>query len=91
MQEITFIIQALGLAVVLTGVGELFGARLPLLRKVALPGAVLGGLLGLGLSAVELPATKDVFKVLGEFPVLFISMHLALRAAFHGCSSSDMC
>jgi len=77
MQEITFIIQALGLAVVLTGVGELFGARLPLLRKVALPGAVLGGLLGLGLSAVELPATKDVFNVLGEFPVLFINVVFA--------------
>ncbi|MDF7798540.1 sodium/glutamate symporter [Pontiellaceae bacterium B1224] len=71
------IIQVLALAVVLTGIGELVGSRLPLLRKIALPGAVLGGLLGLGLGSAQLLEMKNVFSVLGEFPALFINVVFA--------------
>jgi len=41
------VITALGWAVLLILIGELAGTRLPLLRKIFLPGSVLGGLLAL--------------------------------------------
>lgn len=77
MTGLTTIIQALAVAVVLVGLGELVGTRLPLLRKVALPGAVLGGLAGLGLASAGLPGVEGIAEALGEFPALFINVVFA--------------
>jgi len=73
------VITALGWAVLLILIGELAGTRLPLLRKIFLPGSVLGGLLALILGpqlaglAPGLPDTETSYEMVGEFPSLFIN------------------
>ena len=78
-------VSALGIAVLLVLLGELMGGRLPLLRKVFLPGSVLGGvialLMGLQVLSPSLPEVfpdlERVYSVLQSFPSLFINVVFA--------------
>lgn len=82
------IVIALGLAVLFVAVGEILGKRAPLLRRVPLPGAVIGGILILligseGLDLVDRqqffpsPAIRDAIEHLRAFPGLFINLVFA--------------
>lgn len=79
----TIFILTLASAILLVALGELLGTRLPLLRRVALPGAVLGGLAGLLLGrqgfglANGHETAEGVQDALEQFPALFINVVFA--------------
>lgn len=79
---------ALGLAVLFVAVGEILGKRAPLLRRVPLPGAVIGGILILLVGSDRLDLVdgqrffpsapiRDALERLREFPGLFINVVFA--------------
>jgi len=79
MSEIQIALIAMGYAVSFVLIGELLGRHAPLLRKVFMPGAILGGLLGLVLGPqvmdwADLSSTASlVYKQLEAFSGLFIN------------------
>ena len=79
MSEIEVAIIATGLALGLVLVGELIARNTPLLRRVAMPGAVLGGCVGLllGPQVTGWISQQDlgglVYEQLADFPSIFIN------------------
>ncbi len=78
-------ISALTLAVILVFIGNLIGKISPVLRRFALPGAVIGGiialLLGPQIADLALPeglaVTNKLYEQLSSFPGIFINVVFA--------------
>jgi Na+/glutamate symporter len=83
MDAVQNILLALGLAVGLSFLGELLRSGTPGLRRILLPGSVLGGITALVLGPqlhpdlAESPNISAVYDTLALFPPLFITVVFA--------------
>lgn len=81
-----YFLKTLGVAVGLVFFGNLFGKWVPLIRRFALPGAVLGGLIGLlvgpqllaiGSSVLGAEEEAQLYGSFRQFPGIFINVVFA--------------
>ncbi len=82
----TYILATFGVVILLVALGEVVGKHIPLLKRMPLPGAVLGGLIGLSIGPELLDlgsslnietTTQHIYKEMGVFPMLFINIVFA--------------